>query len=401
MCIPPPSQKLKYLLGSPLHFSTRPLVAFAPIAREFLAAVSRRLISDDETRSMPDVLSFAWFCRRANLERLAANYATGKLRLGRGLALHITPTNMPVNFAFSWAFSVLAGNSNIVRVPDRDFPQIPFLIRHIDAVLALEAFRAIREMNALVSYARDEGITAALSAVADVRIIWGGDETIRAIRKAPLPARGIDIGFADRYSFCIMAANKIADLSRLATDFFNDAYTLDQNACSSPHLVIWLGEKAEAAEAAECFWNALEVEVKRRYQISGASCVDKFVQVCRDAIELSCLNEVKRSDNGLYRLKLQSLFEGIENRRCGSGYFYEYFARSLDEIAPIVTGKFQTLTYFGLSAPELSAFVARNRLTGIDRIVPVGKALDIGLVWDGFDLIESLSRICEVRDNAA
>jgi hypothetical protein len=129
--------------------------------------------------------------------------------------------------------------------------------------------------------------------------------------------------------------------------------------------------------------------------------MEKFVQVCRDAIELSSVVELKRSEKGVYRLKLGSLFEGIENRRCGGGYFYEYFARSLDEIAPIVNGKYQTLTYFGLPASELAKFVTRNRLTGIDRIVPVGKALDIGLIWDGFDLIESLSRICEVRENGA
>lgn len=401
MCMPPPDQKLKYLLGNPRHFSTRPMVAFAPIAREFLAALSRHLISDDKTRTMPDVLSFAWFCRKANLERLAASYGTGKLRLGRGLALHITPTNMPVNFAFSWAFSVLAGNSNIVRVPHRVFPQIPFLIRHIEAVLAQNAFHQIRDGNALVTYPRDEEITAELSARADVRIIWGGDETIRAIRKAPLPARSIDIGFADRYSFCVMAANKFADVGRLATDFFKDTYTLDQNACSSPHLVIWLGEQTESEESAERFWSALEREVKRRYQIAAASSINKFVQACRDAIQLDSLSQLKRSENSIYRLKLNSLPQGIENRRCGGGYFYEYFAQTLDEIAPIVTGKYQTLTYFGLPASELAAFVTRHQLAGIDRIVPVGKALDIGLIWDGFDLIESLSRVCEVRENVA
>jgi hypothetical protein len=398
--MPPADQKLKYLLGSPLT-ATRPLVAFAPVAREFLAELSRQLLSDAEIRTMPDVLSFAWFCRKANIERLAAGYKNGRLRLGRGLALHISPTNVPVNFAFSWAFSLLAGNANIVRVPDRDFQQIPFLIRHAAAVLAQDAFCEIREMNALVTYARDEEITAALSAMADVRVIWGGDETIRAIRKAPLPARGVDIAFADRYSFCIMAVNRTADFRRLAADFCNDAYTLDQKACSSPHLVIWLGEEAEIEEVSQLFWKALEAEVHRRYQISDASSTDKFVQVCRDAIELISVTDLNRNEHGIYRLKIETLFQGIENRRCGGGYFYEYFAQSLDEIAPIVNGKYQTLTYFGLPAAELAAFVSNNRLSGIDRIVPVGKALDIGLIWDGFDLIESLSRTCEVRENAA
>ena len=32
-------------------------------------------------------------------------------------------------------------------------------------------------------------------------------------------------------------------------------------------------------------------------------------------------------------------------------------------------------------------------LRGIDRVVPVGRALDMDIVWDGYDLIGSLSRL--------
>jgi len=35
----------------------------------------------------------------------------------------------------------------------------------------------------------------------------------------------------------------------------------------------------------------------------------------------------------------------------------------------------------------------REGLTGIDRIVPIGKTMEIGMVWDGYNLTESLSRI--------
>ena len=42
-------------------------------------------------------------------------------------------------------------------------------------------------------------------------------------------------------------------------------------------------------------------------------------------------------------------------------------------------------------------FVFKNRLSGIDRIVPVGEALDIGVIWDGYDIVRSLSRIIDVK----
>jgi hypothetical protein len=46
---------------------------------------------------------------------------------------------------------------------------------------------------------------------------------------------------------------------------------------------------------------------------------------------------------------------------------------------------------------ELLNFVVKNRLSGIDRIVPVGKALEMDIIWDGYDIVRSLSRNIEVK----
>jgi hypothetical protein len=394
----PNSNGLRYVLGSPVGFCAQPLPPFAPEVCDLLANLSVQLVADKETRTMPDVVAFAWWCRKANLQRLAATYEDGLLRLGRGLALHITPTNTPINFAFSWAFSLLAGNANIVRLPNRDFPHVEFLLGHLRVLFAKESCTR----NAFIRYGHDEEITSALSALADVRLIWGGDATIQAVRQSALPARGLDLAFADRYSLCVLSPDAVlaldtAALKQLAEHFFNDTYLMDQNACSSPHLVVWLGGDSQAATAQTRFWRALESELDLRYQIEPSSAIDKFNQACRDAIQIGDnLTELHRADSRLYRVPLSQLFTGIEERRCGHGYFYEFAANSLDDVAPIVNSKYQTLTYFGLAKGDLAAFVAGNRLAGIDRIVPVGKALDIGLIWDGFDLIRTLSRVCEV-----
>jgi hypothetical protein len=69
---------------------------------------------------------------------------------------------------------------------------------------------------------------------------------------------------------------------------------------------------------------------------------------------------------------------------------------SLDDIAPIVSAKYQTLAYFGFEREELEAFVQRNRLTGIDRIVPFGETTAFSLTWDGRGLIQAMSRIIDI-----
>ena len=50
-----------------------------------------------------------------------------------------------------------------------------------------------------------------------------------------------------------------------------------------------------------------------------------------------------------------------------------------------------------MSKDLLLSFIVNNSLIGIDRIVPIGQALNIGVIWDGYDLIRKLSRIIEVR----
>lgn len=87
----------------------------------------------------------------------------------------------------------------------------------------------------------------------------------------------------------------------------------------------------------------------------------------------------------------------IWNASGGNGYFYEYNLKSLRDLENIVTEKYQTITYFGIDPNQIQDFVINSRLRGIDRIVPVGKALDISAVWDGFDLVIMLSRIVHVE----
>jgi hypothetical protein len=394
--------RLEYVLGSPGRFSPRPQVPFAPKVKAFLAALSERLLADPEVRTLPDVVSFAYWCRKSNIERQAADLGGTRLRLGRGVTFHIPPTNVPVNFAFSWVFGLLAGNANVLRLPNADFPQVPAILRHIEALFADEAHRELADMNVFVRYAHEEEITAAFSALCDVRIIWGGDAVVLGIRKAPLSPRGVEVAFPDRTSFAVFGSAQVAamrdeEVTRLAAGFYNDTYLMDQNACSSPRLVVWLG-KAQAKSAQERFWAAVEREVARRgYQVPPISAVDKLLQTCRDAITLKGPSHLTTAGNVIYRLAVPLVSRELEGRRCSCGYFYEFTTDVLDELADVITWKYQTLAYAGVSKDDLARFVTDHRMPGIDRIVPVGSAMDIGLVWDGYDLIATLSRVCDVR----
>jgi len=387
---------VEYLVGSS-GTSGAPLPIYSDEALAFLADLSSGLLHDPVSRTYPDATSFAFWCRKANLQKLKEARADRAYRLGRGLAFHVAPSNVPVNFAFSFAFSLLAGNGNIVRVPSKSFSQVKLICETVKRILPNHP--EIEKRTAFVTYPVDQETTAVFSSMADVRLIWGGDETVTAVRSCPAKPRCVDLAFADRYSLCVLDGNAVLRtdekaLSKLAKSFYNDTYLMDQNACSSPQMVLWLNSSLEAREK---FWGAVEEYAANHYLLQDMTAMDKYTQLCEDAVDYPEIERVVRlGGNLLYRAELSRLPEEAGTKLRGrGGYFYEADIAAPEEICPLVDEKYQTLTYFGVEPQRFRRMVIGNRLRGVDRIVPVGSAMDIGVVWDGYDIVGMLSRIVQ------
>ena len=376
------------------NVNNTPLRPFEPMVLDCLGEISAAILKSPVGRQFPDLTAFAFYIRRANLQKLEASLALGEIRLGRGLCFHVAPANIPINFAFTWVFSLLAGNANVVRLPSKDFPQVDALLYVINA--ALDKYPELKERNAFVKYPRtDNETTAAYCQMADCRMIWGGDRTIAAIKALPTRPRCVDICFADRYSVAMINADAVmsadeTQLARLVDGFYNDTYLMDQNACSSPQVILW---EHDSPEAREKFWDAVETLARKKYVLQDAVAVDKYTLFCEEAVGNENILSVSRKGNLLYRVELKSLPPDVVSHRGKAGFFFEYALKSRDELFNVVTEKFQTVTQFGIDATELARQIASAHLRGIDRIVPVGQAMDIGILWDGFDLIRMLSRI--------
>ena len=389
---------IEWLHGTMETLNERPVVPFADEVIEELDALSKTLMKDPMSRQYPDVVTFAFFCRRGNLLKLKESFQHStfnfQLRLGWGLIFHIAPSNVPVNFAYSVVAGLLAGNTNVVRVSQKQFPQVDIIVKHMRATNM--------HRIAVVRYPHESNANEVFSSMCNVRVIWGGDATIETIRKNTIPARAFDICFADRYSLAVINANALSEtcklnpeyLKTLAERFYNDTYLFDQNACSAPHLVCW--EKSDdLAETKKHFWDAVYAYAKAHYQFQDVMAVDKLTALYKQAVAMPTHDE-QTKDNVLRRVEIASLPSDIDSFRCAGGYFTECEIESLDDIAPIVSAKYQTLAYYGFEREELDAFVQRNHLTGIDRIVPFGETTAFSLTWDGRDLIQSMSRVISI-----
>jgi hypothetical protein len=366
----------------------------------FLNALSSSLMKDPAIRLYPDVATFAFFCRKNRLLALKQKYQNGEIRRGRGIVFHIAPSNVPVNFAYSLVAGLLSGNANIVRVSSKQFPQVDLIIKHLHKTAASKEHFDVARRIALVVYERNSSATGHFSSICDVRIIWGGDETIAQIRRNSIPARSFDITFADRYSLAAINADALVkepNLQRVAEGFYNDTYLFDQNACSAPHLIVWTGAMENIKTAQRIFWDAVYNEVKKTYHLQAVLSIEKLTTFYRQATNMPVHRiEMQQHDNALVRVQLDMLPLNIDEFRCIGGYFSEYIAGSLHDIAAVVNHKYQTLAYYGYDKNILQQLVVANRLSGIDRIVPVGSTTDFALIWDGYDLINTFSRVCTI-----
>ncbi len=366
----------------------------------FLSDLSLILLKDKVALQYPDIISFAYFCRKANILKKKKSFAESLIRIGRGIIFHIAPSNVPVNFAFSFVFGLLAGNANVVRVPSKPFPHITIICNAISKVLENPEYADIKESTAFIRYGHDDDVTEYLSSICQGRIIWGGDSAITHIKKFPISHRSIEVSFSDRYSFAIINSDSVLqsdskELEKLANAFYNDTYLMDQNACSSPQLIIWVGSSFKKAQ--NRFWKFVADAASKKYNLQPVTAVDKFTKLCSEAIDNSFVKSVNCYGNILYVADLRDLPEKTDTFRANCGYFYQNYCDDLNSITHIVNEKYQTLVYYGVAPIELSDFVTNNQLKGIDRIVPIGQALNIDVIWDGYDLIRTFSRVVDVR----
>lgn len=358
----------------------------------YLNTLSGLILKDPAIKGYSDIITFGFFCRKANIEKIKKNYCQN-FRIGRGLSFHIAPSNVPINFAYSMVIGLLAGNPCIVRVSTKDFEQTKILCRLMNS--ACEKNTAIGKYIAIIKYERNKEINDYFSSLADIRVIWGGDRTIAQLRESKISSRCIEVTFADRYSLCVLYASdilKISDWKKTAQNFFNDTYLYDQNACSSPKLMYWIGQKNEIQAAKKVFWEAIHHFTMEKYHIAPVIAVDKLTMDYRAAIELDDIKLENDTDNLFHRIHLKRLVKNIPDYSCPGGSFLEYDDTSLDTLKEIITQKYQTLSYLGGNGQEIAEWVIKNGLKGIDRIVPIGNTADFTVTWDGYDLISTMSR---------
>ena len=385
-------QKIKIIIGN-YNFKDGPFEIFDQNIIFFLDEISKEILKNNESKKFPDLITFGFWCRANNIKSLLKNYNFFKNRIGRGSVLHITPSNVPTNFAYSMVFGLLSGNNNIIRLPSKKFFQIEILCKILKKLSKKKNLKKIFNKLLLIRYENSDSISSELSKEVEARIIWGGDKTINKFKTFTTKPRCIDLTFADRYSISLINSNMLiklnnSQLSILAQKFFNDTYTMDQFGCSSPNTVFWIGNNNAYKNK---FWIELRKIVNQKYNLDLSGTNKKISNLMN--LTLNENKKLKININNFNLIKLnKSKFEFDNFGNVNFGTFTEINLNNLNQLSKYVSDKLQTLTYYGIEFDFIKKFIIKNKLKGIDRIVPIGRAFDLTPEWDGVDIIATLSR---------
>jgi hypothetical protein len=380
----------------------RPGLPALPIFDEavlsFFQTLSDAILSYPSGRSTPNALAFGAWCRRSTLERQRSRYPEASLRLGRGLAVHLCPENVPTMFAYSVAAGLLSGNANIARLPTRTDPASEFLCARLSEVLASPLHASLADYLCCIRYdSADRPVTDRLCALSDARIIWGGDAKINEIRRSPISPEAVELTFPDRESILLIDSEAWLAChykDRVVEAFYTDTYQNEQQACSAPRLIVWLGPQHRAAQ--ERFWPLVQKLVEARHNGQPIMAVRKleqaqFLLATQDGLRLE-------SSGAVTRLWCEVLRAELLEDHPGGGLFLEGAAPQLEAIRPLLRSKCQTIAYFGVAPQDIAALVVRFGARGCQRIVPVGRTMEFSFIWDGHDMIRALSREIVIVD---
>ncbi|MFL0581115.1 acyl-CoA reductase [Solibacillus silvestris] len=352
----------------------------------FTQSLSKRLVY---MRHLPEVVALGYWLRKANVKQMYKQFeAVNKENIvrPRGITFHIAPSNVDTIFVYSWMLSMLAGNSNIIRLSSKS--EVNELLQVI--LEELPKFKKVANKTIICTYGHEENATEVLSLACHTRVIWGGDATVKIIRQVPLAPLANELAFPDRFSLSVLNGDKINLLNRheldtLLEQFYNDVFWFDQMACSSPRLVVWVGKPFEF------FWNMFADKIKaKQYELLAATQVLKYTTSLQLATE-SYVESIAPT-TFFSRVQLQEVPNNVREQHCGGGLFFEYEVEKLNDVADIIIDKDQTIAYFGFEKEVLKEFINSITTRGIDRIVPIGQALDFNGVWDGQNFLTSFTR---------
>jgi len=331
-----------------------------------------------------------------NLEYLE-NFIGDKKRIKaqpRGIACHWIAGNVPTLGLFSLLQSLFVGNANILRVPPNSHNTLIRLLKvfaNTKSKSGLSGLELLKSVGIVYYERSDNNANIELSEIADVRIVWGGEEAVNAITGLPKRTHCEDIIFGPKYSFSVFDIEAIQsnNFSRQIRFLINDILLFDQAACTSPHTVFFEKTDKSITEIAQIMAEEFQKAAKRFPKTEIDQYITtKIINIRADYALKPSKSVVCPWENDWTILINDELAleEPIESRTI--------FIKQIDsimQVIPLITKKIQTIGCAIDDKSKLLEFADQVTLRGVSRCVNLGQMHLFDSPWDGMLFLSRLA----------
>ena len=186
-------------------------------------------------------------------------------KTGKGISIHFSPGNVPLQCLYTWASAFITGNVSVVRISTRVSDADLSLIRNIANFLTKYGVRDVFLFNISADL-----YSTALSPFAAVRLKWGSDKIVEKIRLKPTKLNCLDLCFGNKVSALLLASNSLGNIYQSDKDkdaLANTLFFQDSMACTSPSSIYILSNGNESDELISRFWSLVkDIYLSSKYE---------------------------------------------------------------------------------------------------------------------------------------
>ena len=314
----------------------------------------------------------------------------------RGLVCHWLAGNVQVLGMFVLIQSILSKNVNLIRVSARDNGAFVNLLKAFEGeVYTTPGGHEIKGDDLLktigVVYFNHSDIKTGkkMSQIADVRIAWGGAESVSAVTSYPSKYDCVDIIMGPKLSFSALGKESLDDersTKKLARKVAVDASVFDQTGCASTHNVfVEKGGIIEPVKFAELLAESMDKVSKQIPKGQMSSEEIAAVHSARGIYDFK--GKVYGDDDSIWTVLYSDEVE--LNKPVYSRVVFVHPVEKLDDVLQFINEDIQTI---GLASKGEKAvdFALKAAEKGAIRFPDCGKMLNFEVPWDGMFIIDRL-----------
>jgi hypothetical protein len=322
-----------------------------------------------------------------------------------GVIGHWIAGNIPILGMISLVQGVLTKNINVIRVSKSFGNIVPYIIDSFKEVEFINEYgklisgSEISKSISVIYYDKDDADFAnKFSQRLNVRVVWGGLESVKAISGLKKTIDTVDIIFGPKYSYSVID-NSFLDNDNTAKEIAQklafDVSAYEQRGCNSPHTV-FVQDKGNISIEQFCkhlangLNGALRIIPKEELD---AKTISKILNI---RAEYSFSGLVLSSNGTDWSVLYDPELTGIADPCYGR----TIFVRKIDDIFDVLpeTNHFHQSVGLAIRKDNKIAFAEQLSRKGISRCPDIGSMSLYDIPWDGMFPMEKMIRWVSVQE---